>query len=145
MLQGTYYSNMDAKGRIAVPARHREALQVLGDEGLVGTAHHREACLVLRPNPVWQALAQRLREMPNGEPSVQLLQRKLLGNAQDLSPDTNGRILLPPSLREYAKLGKRVAAVGLGECLEVWDADAWEEQMKRDVVLLPETMRDLHL
>ncbi len=147
MLQGTYYSSVDAKSRVAVPARHREVLQVFGEGNLVGTVHHREPCLVLRPGPVWNHLAEHLREIPNTEPSVQQLQRKILGNAQELSLDANGRILLSPALRGYAGLkeSEKVAVVGMGECLEVWDAKVWDRQMKRKVDLIPEIMRDLRL
>ena len=96
-------------------------------------------CLVLRPGPVWNHLAEHLREIPNTEPSVQQLQRKILGNAQELSLDANGRILLSRRLRGYAGLkeSEKVAVVGLGECLEVWDAKVWDGQMKREVDLIP--------
>jgi len=147
VLQGTFYSSVDAKSRVAVPARHREVLQAFGEGNLVGTVHHREPCLVLRPSLVWNTLAERLREIPNTDPSVQQLLRKILGNAQDLNPDTNGRILLSPALREYAGLkgSQKVAVVGMGEYLEIWDAKVWDEQMKREVDLGAEVLRDLRL
>lgn len=145
MFQGVYYSNLDDKGRLAVPARHRELLQKYESEALVVTVHHQTHCLVARPRPVWERLAQQIQQIPNVSREVQLFQRKLLGYAQDIHPDGNGRVLLNPSLREYARLEKRAAVAGLGERLEIWNSAEWDREMARPLERIPEELGELSL
>jgi len=145
VFQGVHYSNLDDKGRLAIPARHRELLQQYESETLVVTVHHQTHCLVARPLSVWERLAQQIQRLPNVSPQVQLFQRKLLGYAQELNPDGNGRVLLNPSLREYARLEKRVAVAGLGERLEIWNNTAWDREMGRPMDSIPEVLGELSL
>ncbi len=145
MFQGVYYSNLDDKGRLAIPARHRELLQQYESEALVVTVHHQTHCLVVRPLSVWERLALQIQRLPNVSPEVQLFQRKLLGYAQELAPDGNGRVLLNTSLRKYAGLEKRAAVAGLGERLEIWDSTAWDREMGRPMDSVPEELGDLSL
>jgi len=145
VFQGVYYSNLDDKGRLAIPARHRELLQQYESEILVVTVHHQTHCLVARPLSVWERLALQIQRIPNVSPQVQLFQRKLLGYAQELNPDGNGRVMLNPSLREYARLKKRAAVAGLGERLEIWDGTAWDQEMGRPMDSIPAELGELSL
>lgn len=145
VFQGVDYGNMDPKGRLAVPARHREHVREQGEVPLVITVHHQERCLVLRPMAVWRELAEHIQKLPNADRVVQSFQRKVLGYAQDLRVDGNGRILMPPALREYARLKKRVAVVGLGERLELWHAPDWDRQIAESLDGLPDSIRGLRL
>lgn len=135
--QGVAYSNMDGKGRVAIPARHRACLREHYESRgeMIITVHHQARCLVLRPPQVWRQLAEDIGALPNAEFEVQLLQRKLLGYAQEVALDANGRALLSPALRDYAGLRKRVAVAGLGERLELWNIEDWEREVDRTLEL----------
>ena len=117
--------NMDAKGRISVPTRFREDLQATCGGRLVITAHTEEKCLLVYPEPEWQILLPKIEALPNLKKSAVRLQRLLLGYACELEMDGNGRLLLPPTLRNYAGLEKKLMLVGQGKKLELWSEDAW--------------------
>lgn len=126
MYSGSYAVTMDAKGRLAIPARVRD--QLVGECGgrLVVTAHHAERCLLAYPEPQWQLLAPQIQSLPTIQSAaVRLLQRKVLGNAAPLEMDSNGRILLPPTLRDFAGLEKDLIIAGLGHRLEIWSESGW--------------------
>jgi MraZ protein len=117
---------MDAKGRLAIPARIRDQLVAECGGRIVVTAHNEEACLLLYPEPHWQTLAPQIQALPNIQSkSVRKLQRRLLGHAVPLELDANGRILLPPTLRDFAGLDKDLIVTGLGHRLEIWSEVAW--------------------
>ena len=107
MYSGSYAVTMDANGRLAIPARVRDQLVAECGGRIVVTAHHAERCLLVYAEPQWQLLAPQIQALPNIQSAaVRRLQRKLLGHAAPLEMDTNGRVLLPPTLREFAGLDK---------------------------------------
>jgi len=114
--------NLDAKGRMAIPAKHRDAL---ADARVVVTVNPQEHCLWLYPENEWREIARKLSRLPTMDRQNRLLQRLLLGHASELDLDAQGRILLSPELREYAALGKKVSLVGQGHKFEIWDEQAW--------------------
>lgn len=116
---------MDAKGRLAMPAKHRERLTSVCDGQLVATIDMQSRCLLVYPLPTWEKIQQEIQELPTLNPAVRRFQRLLIGYASDLEFDANGRILLPPSLREYAGLEKKIVLVGQGNKLELWSEDLW--------------------
>ncbi len=127
MFQGAAALNLDAKGRMAVPARHRDRLQVLGEGRFVLTAHpHR--CLLLYPAPAWEPICAKVLATPSLEPQSAMLRRLLVGFAVDSEMDAAGRLLVPPELRQYAGLGKQVWLVGQGSHFEIWSDAGWIEQ-----------------
>lgn len=144
MFQGVDYGSLDDKGRIAVPARHRELLQSLDAKYLIATAHHQECCIVLRTPKRWKQLVEDLQNTPNAERGTQTIRRKLLGYAQDLNFDANGRISLPQALRSFAVLKKKVVIAGLGDSLELWNAPDWDTQMNLPLTQLPEAVVKIH-
>ena len=125
MFLGSYAINMDAKGRIAIPARVRDAVGHACDGRLVLTAHPEERCLLVYPEPQWLELLPKVEALPNIKRKARLMQRLLLGYATALEVDGNGRILLPPTLREYAGLDKKLMLVGQGRKLELWSEERW--------------------
>lgn len=129
MFRGVTSLNLDAKGRMAVPARYREVLQSCCGSQLVLTVD-RDRCLLLYPANEWVEIEQRLRELPNFNPQTRNLQRLYIGHAHEVEMDAQGRILLAPELRRFASLDRRVALVGQGNKFEVWDEDTWN--LKRD-------------
>lgn len=127
MFQGNNAINMDAKGRFAVPTRVRETLASVCDGRLVITAHNEERCLLVYPEPQWQEIAAKIEALPNLTKAVGRLQRLLIGYAAQLEMDSNGRVLLPATLREYANLDKKLMLVGQGKKMELWSEEGWNQ------------------
>ncbi len=125
MFRGVQHINMDAKGRMAIPARQREALLSECEGQVVITIDTQTACLALYPLPEWERIEREVQGLPALNPAVKRFQRLVLGYASDVELDGNGRILLSQPLREYAQLEKRVVLVGQGNKLEVWSESLW--------------------
>ncbi len=118
---------LDAKGRLAIPARHRDALAPAGNGHLVLTADP-SRCLLLYPQAAWEPIQARLMALSSFNEPIRNLQRLLVGHADDVEIDAAGRILVPPALRKFASLDKRVVLVGQGQKFELWDQAQWEVQ-----------------
>jgi MraZ protein len=118
MFQGGANLNLDAKGRMMVPARHRDALQVQC-EGRLTLTKHPDGCLLMFPRPVWETHREKIAALPM---QARAWQRIFLGSAMDVEMDGAGRLLIAPELRTAARLEKEVALIGMGSHLEIWDA-----------------------
>ena len=132
MFRGINAISIDAKGRLAVPAKYRDIL----NGPLVVTIDIEETCLLLYPKTAWQLIEDKLQSLPSFNNAARRAQRLLIGHATDAEADNHGRLLLPPMLREYAKLDKRVVMIGQGNKFEVWDEGLWI--MRRDAWLREE-------
>lgn len=128
MFRGITSLNLDAKGRLAVPARYRETLLQQSDGQLVITINHEQRCLWMYPLDVWEDIESKLVKLPSMSPVTQRLKRLLIGHATDCEVDSNGRVLVPPPLREYGELTKNVKLVGQGNKFEIWDEELWHAQ-----------------
>ena len=129
MCQGAASLNLDTKGRMAVPARHRDALLALAEGRLVLTAHpHR--CLLIYPAPAWEPIRAKILAAPSLETQSAMLRRLLVGFAVETEMDAAGRILVPPELRQYAGLEKQVWLVGQGGNFELWSDAGWKQQQE---------------
>jgi MraZ protein len=141
MFRGANKLTLDAKGRLAMPTRYRERLQERCGGKLVVTVD-KDQCLLIYPFPDWEELERKLMKLPSLNPQARRLQRLMVGHATELDLDGNGRILLPPSLREYGLLSRDVMLVGQGMRFELWDETRWNE--RRDEWLAsPDTATDL--
>ena len=118
---------LDAKGRLAIPARHRDALAPDGVGRLVLTADP-SRCLLVYPLHAWEPIQARLMALSSFNEKIRGLQRLLVGHADDVEIDAAGRILVPPALRRYANLDKHAMLVGQGQKFELWDEARWQEQ-----------------
>ncbi len=118
MYQGASSLNLDAKGRMSIPARHRDALSVQC-EGRVTLTKHPHGCLLLFPRPVWESHREQIASWPM---SARAWQRIFLGNACDVEMDGAGRILIAPELRNAVGLMRDVMLLGMGSHFEIWDA-----------------------
>ena len=118
MFQGSSALSLDAKGRLIVPARHRDAL-IVQSEGRLTLTRHPDGCLMLFPRPVWEVHRERIAALPI---SARPWQRIFLGSATDVDMDGSGRILVSPELRQAATLNKEVMLLGMGSHFELWDA-----------------------
>jgi len=116
---------MDAKGRLAMPARQREPLLSQCNGQLVVTIDTQSRCLFIYPLPEWEKIERTIQELPALNPAVKRFQRLVIGYATDLELDSSGRMLLPAPLREYAELEKKLVLVGQGKKLELWAEELW--------------------
>ena len=135
VFRGVTHLALDAKGRLAIPARYRDPL--LGeasepDRGLILTADP-SRCLLLYPRPAWEPIQARLMALSSFNETTRGLQRLLVGHADDVEMDGAGRILIPPALRQYAGLDHRVVLVGQGNKFELWDEAKWQEATERAI------------
>jgi MraZ protein len=121
--QGASALSMDAKGRMSIPARHRDALS-LQSEGRVTLTKHPHGCLLLFPRPVWEIHREQIAAWPM---SARAWQRIFLGNASDVEMDSAGRILISPELRAAVGMTREVMLLGMGSHFEVWDAAKLDE------------------
>lgn len=126
MFTGSTQLALDGKGRLAIPARLRERLSGICGAHLVLTADPTSGCLLLYPYPEWEKVAAKLNALPSLDPIAKELKRLVIGSAEEVEPDSAGRILIPPMLRRFAKLDKSVALVGQGEKFEIWDDATWQ-------------------
>jgi MraZ protein len=142
MFRGSATLNLDSKGRLAVPTRHRDFLLSYCGGRLIVTADPSK-CLLIYPLPDWEPIEKKLNSLSSFNPQTRSLQRLLVGNASDVELDSAGRILVPTSLRQFAGLEKSVVLAGQGNKFEVWDEEKWQQQntealVFRDGVMPPE-------
>jgi MraZ protein len=118
VFQGASAINLDAKGRMSIPAKHRDAL-VQQCEGRLTLTKHPHGCLLFFPRPVWETHRDQIAAWPM---SARAWQRIFLGNACDVEMDSAGRVLISPELRAAVGLDKEVMMLGMGTHFEIWDA-----------------------
>lgn len=144
---GSHAINLDAKGRLAIPARVREELIQVCAGRIVLTVADADRCLRLYPQPVWEELRPTIEALPNMNRAALRLQRMVLGNAAQLELDSAGRILIPPPLRQYARLEKKLMLIGQGKKLELWSEESWIDLLDTppDAEEMTDAMKDLLL
>ena len=138
MFQGASAINLDVKGRMSIPARHRDALFAQG-QGKVTLTKHPDGCLLLFPQLEWESFRERVAKLPL---EANWWRRIFLGNASELEMDGSGRILISPELRAASGMEKEIILLGMGSHLEVWDAKTYAE--KEQVAMsqgMPEALR----
>ena len=129
MLIGEYQHSIDAKGRISFPARLREELG-----GVFVVTKGFDSCLSVYAMEEWKALETKVNALPM---KARSFQRFLFAGAAQLSPDKQGRVLIPQHLREYAGLNEDVTVVGVSSRVEIWDSAKWaasNEELTADAV-----------
>lgn len=137
MFQGASALNLDAKGRMAVPSKHRDALTVQC-EGRLTLTKHPHGCLLLFPRPTWESHREQIAAWPM---SARAWQRIFLGNASDVELDSAGRILVAPELRTAVGLTREVMLLGMGSHFEIWDAAKLAESESQAVAAgMPEVL-----
>ena len=122
MFVGEYSHNIDAKGRIIIPAKFREQL---GEQFMITRGF--EGCLFVYPMDVWEELADNLSKLPSNQKSARHLQRVFLSGAAEAEPDKQGKVLITLNHREHAGLTKEVTIIGVSKRIEIWDAQRWRE------------------
>ena len=125
MFRGESSLTIDQKGRLAVPARYRERLSELCAGRIVITISLLCRSLTVYPYPDWQRIEADLKNLPALDPKAQAIRHLLIGHAAECELDGQGRVLIAPSLREFAGLEKQVKLVGQGSKFELWNEAAW--------------------
>ncbi len=131
MFRGASAINLDTKGRIAIPKRYREPLHAEFTRQIVITVDFQSPCLLLYPFDEWSKIEAKLLLLSDTRATERAMKRLLLGYAHECELDGNGRILLPPPLRQYANLDKRAMLVGQLNKFELWDETAWQQQIEQ--------------
>ena len=131
MFKGSDPINMDAKGRMAIPTRYRTVLDEICSGDLVITIDMKSTCLTLSPLPEWKKFEEKVAALPALDDLAEMLGRFVVGQAKDLQVDGSGRILIPPELRDYAQLEKKLVLVGRTRRLEIWSEDNWNAERQK--------------
>ena len=142
MFRGVNVLSLDAKGRLAMPTRYRESLAERSEGRLVLTVDP-DHCLLIYPESDWFEIERKLNRLPSFNKTARKMQRLLVGHATECELDGNGRILIPPPLREFAGLERRAVLIGQGQRFELWDEQRWNQS--RDAWLAEGSFDDEHL
>ena len=141
MFMGEYNHTIDAKGRLIVPSKFRDAL---GDEFVITKGL--DGCLFVYDNKEWTAFEEKLKSLPLTNKDARQFVRFFLAGAASVEVDKQGRILVPANLREFAKLSKDVVLVGVASRIEIWSKEIWESSESfDDMEEIAEHMADLGL
>ena len=127
MYRGANLLTVDVKGRVAMPARYRQSLLDASGGQMVVTASP-SRCLLLYPLPTWLETERKLMLLPDMDKQSVALKRLLVGHATEVEMDRQGRLLLPPVLRDFAQLSREAMLVGRINGFELWDEAAWNAQ-----------------
>ena len=136
VFRGEHPLTLDDRARVAVPSKYRERLRESAGGLLVVTVNLMETCLVVYPFPEWQRIESELEKQPSMDPQAYKVRHLLVGQATECEMDGHGRILLPPSLREFAGLnpkdpqGRSLKMIGQVRKFELWREDRWEARLK---------------
>lgn len=133
MFRGANAINLDAKGRVAIPTKYRQSLMDDCTGQLVCTIDTQQSCLLLYPLPEWEEIELKLKRFSSTNPHERRLKRLLLGYANEVEMDKNGRVLLAGPLRQRANLEREIMLIGQLNKFEIWDAVAWNEQVMMDI------------
>ena len=133
-----------------MPTKHRERLQSVCDGQMVATIDTQVKALLIYPLPTWEDIEQEIQALPAMDPAIRRFQRLMIGYATDLEFDSNGRFVLPQSLRDYAELDKKVVLVGQVKKFELWDEEHWVAERSKAIeernsgeTPIPEEMRSI--
>lgn len=151
MFRGNNEINLDTKGRLAVPARYRDALMAQCGGSLVVTIDVKDTCLMIYPLPEWEKIETQIAALPSLDETARRYQRLLIGYARDVELDGSGRILVPPELRKHAEIDKKVMLVGQRHRFEMWSLENWNSncstwlEQAATELSVPEAMQTLSL
>jgi MraZ protein len=129
MFRGQFLHTVDAKGRVSLPARFRDALLSGGDARFVLTPALFDPCLHLYPMAAWEEFERKVSELPSLDANIVRFRRMYVSAAVECELDRSGRVLVPPHLRDKSELDKDVLWAGMGRILELWSKARWDEAL----------------
>lgn len=150
MFRGVSELSLDDKGRVAIPARHRDPLFSSSEGHCVITIDTQERCLLIYPEDEWTKIEEQINALPSFDPKARRIQRLLIGHATEVKCDGNGRLLIPGPLKAFAGLEKQAVMIGQGKKFELWDAKEWQSRREtwvkeKDDDTLPESVLSISL
>ena len=131
MFTGRYEHTVDSKGRVALPSRFREVLASSYAEDRLIVTSFLDPCLIAYPVSEWRAFEEKIRKLPRFDPSVVQIKRMLVSGATECAIDGNGRVLIPPVLRQFAALEREVVWAGMVDTIEIWSKENWERMFEK--------------
>ncbi|HCU25228.1 MAG TPA: cell division/cell wall cluster transcriptional repressor MraZ [Deltaproteobacteria bacterium] len=141
MFRGRFEYIIDEKGRTSLPARFREVLSANYDERLIVTTF--DNCLWAYPVKEWTAIEDKIAALPQFKIEVKALQRVFVSGAAECPLDKQGRIVIPPTLRDYAGLKKDIVFVGMTKRIEIWSKEKWAEIFSASQAKIESSSEDL--
>ncbi len=132
---------IDDKGRTSLPAKFREVLSSNYDERLIITTF--DNCLWAYPVAEWQAIEEKIAALPQFKPEVKALQRVFVSGAVECPLDKQGRLVIPPTLRDYAGLKKEIVFVGMTKRIEIWAKEKWQNVFNASQIKIESESSDL--
>ena len=130
MFRGEYKLSLDTKGRLSIPSHYRPLIRQQAKGALILTQCPLDRCLWLYPLPEWELIEQKLNALSDFIPQQRRVKQMMYAYANDCPCDNNYRILIPPALREYANIDKKIALLGQGRRLEIWNEVAWSPRSR---------------
>lgn len=140
---GEFSHNLDAKGRLIVPACFREELN-----GSLVITQGLDGCLTLYTQDAWKKIYEQLMTLPSTKPQARAFTRILTSQARTVEIDSQGRILIPSNLIKLVKIQKECVIIGAGSKVEIWAKDVWEEYIsnsQEDFESLAESLTEFML
>ncbi len=125
LFRGVNELSLDVKGRMAMPSRYRELIADDSQGQMIMTIDTEERCLLIYPIEEWEKIEKQVEALPSFNKAARRVQRLLIGHATEITLDGNGRFLVPPPLRDYAQLEKKVVLIGQGKKFELWGETQW--------------------
>ena len=125
VFRGRFEHTIDEKGRLSIPSKFRETLSVRGENELILTDF--DSCLTAYPREEWRELEEKMKKLSTIQKDVRNFLRLFYSSATEAPLDSQGRILIPPQMRERAKLDREVILLGLLNKIEIWDKKSWQE------------------
>ena len=130
MFRGQFTHTIDAKGRVSLPARFRDALLAGGDARFIFTPALFDPCLHLYSMRAWEELEDKISALPSFDPNIVRFRRLYVSAAIECELDKAGRVLVPPALREKVSLARDVLWAGMGRTVELWSKEKWEAELE---------------
>jgi MraZ protein len=144
MFRGSFEHSVDSKGRVSVPSKFRDILADRYDGRLVLALDY-DQCLTVYPLEEWEKLEEKIRNLPMMQKEVKDFMRFFFSSATECELDKQGRILMPPQLRERAGINKTVVVVGIINKIEIWDEKAWAARSTQNGDKIGEVLASLGL
>jgi MraZ protein len=141
VFRGRFEHTIDEKGRLSIPSKFRELLSARGENELVLTDF--DSCLAAYPKDEWRVLEEKMKQLSMIQKDVRNFLRLFYSSATEVPLDPQGRILIPPQMRERARLDREVVLLGLLNKIEIWDKESWEDFMARSADTFEEVVSKL--
>ncbi len=130
MFAGHFVNSIDNKGRVSLPSSFR---QILNEDGFnsIFVTNHFDGCLCAYPPDEWKFILEKVSKLPQSKKEVKAFQRFVISSAVECQIDKQGRILLSPYHRDFAKIEKEVLFAGVGSHIEIWSKKIWDEEQQK--------------